>query len=201
MPEPETKDPKAPATGEPTPEAAPAAPAAPSPEDVAAQADNPDAVKRALQAERDAAKAAKKEADELRARVQEFEDRDKSDLDKAASRAERAEAAASEATAKLLRLEVALDKKVPSDLVEFLTGSTKEELEAKADTLLKHVKTDDDGGATPPAGSFDGGARPPQPTKSVDEQIVEATAKGEWDRVDALNAQKLAQLHAAQAKG
>ncbi|MGJ9505394.1 hypothetical protein ACX3T3_05485 [Actinotignum schaalii] len=38
------------------------------------------------------------------------------------------------------RLAVALEKRVPADLVEFLKGNSKEELAAAADKLLKHLK-------------------------------------------------------------
>jgi hypothetical protein len=125
-------------------------------------AQNPDAVRNAIKAERERAKAAKKaaddatsEAEKLRAKVQEFEDRDKSEQEKAEKRAKDAEDKASKAEHKLLRLEVASAKKVPSNLASRLVGETKAELEADADELLKSVKAEDtvklDGGVRKPA--------------------------------------------------
>jgi len=123
---------------------------------------NPDAVKNAIQAEREAAKAAKKAADDAnaaleaeRAKVKSFEDRDKSEQEKAEQRATDAETKAEKAEHKLLRLEVAADKKLPAKLASRLVGSTKAALEADADDLLKDVKEEDkvslDGGARTPA--------------------------------------------------
>ncbi len=120
---------------------------------------NPDAVKRALDAERDRAKSAKKVADDAKAeleaerkKVKDFEDRDKSEQEKAEQRATEAEKKAEAAEHKLLRLEVAAAKKLPSTLASRLTGETKAELDADADELLKLVKEED-------SVSVDGGAR------------------------------------------
>lgn len=123
---------------------------------------NPDAVKAAIKAERENAKAAKKIADEAqaelekqRAKVKEYEDRDKSDQEKAEQRAADLEKKATTAETKLLKLEVGLDKKLPVELAELLSGGTREEMEAHADKLLKVVKEQDtvsvDGGARKPA--------------------------------------------------
>jgi hypothetical protein len=139
-------------------EAAKAAEADPDAE-LLKDARNPDAVKRAIQAERDNAKAAKKaaedaskEAENLRAKVQEFEDRDKSEQEKAEQRAADAEAKAEKAEKKLLRLTVASEKKLPAELADRLQGETQAELEADADKLLKWAKAED-------SVSVDGGAR------------------------------------------
>jgi colicin import membrane protein len=120
---------------------------------------NPDAVKNAIQAERENAKAAKKAAEDAtaaleaeRAKVKTFEDRDKSVQEKAEQEAADAKKEAKEATHKLLRLEVAGAKKVPPNLASRLVGETKAELEADADELLKSVKAED-------MVSLDGGAR------------------------------------------
>jgi hypothetical protein len=120
---------------------------------------NPDAVKNAIQAERENAKVAKKAAEDAnaaleaeRAKVKQFEDRDKSAQEKAEQDAADAKKEAKEATHKLLRLEVAGAKKLPTSLASRLTGETKAELEADADELLKLVKEQD-------TVSVDGGAR------------------------------------------
>lgn len=127
-------------------------------DDLLKGAQNPDAVRNAIKAERERAKVAKKvaddatsEAEKLRAKVQEFEDRDKSEQEKAEKRAKDAEDKATKAEHKLLRLEVASAKKVPANLASRLVGENKAELEADADELMKSVKADDtvtlDGGA------------------------------------------------------
>lgn len=166
-----------------------------------------EAGKRAIKAEREAAKAAKKEADELRARLKEYEDRDLSEQEKAAKRSEEFQARAEAAERKLAALEAGL----PVSMADRLRGSTPEELAADAAELKKALGLDGDakkdgdgdegekddkkgdGGATPP-GSLDGGARTPAAKKSLDEAIAEAQAKGDHKTVHRLNAMKLAQL-------
>jgi beta-glucosidase-like glycosyl hydrolase len=107
-----------------------------------------DAGKKAIEAEREARKAAekaareaKKTADAALARVKEFEDRDKTETQKAAERiAELEKALADKETAlalkdqDILRRDVAKDKKVP---VKFVIGSTREEMEAAAEEFLQ----------------------------------------------------------------
>lgn len=96
---------------------------------------------KALQAERDARKAAEKTNAELAAKLKEFEDSKLSELEKAQN-------AANESAAELARLRkdnirntVALTKGVPADLVEFLSGDTEDEVAAKADLLLARLNT------------------------------------------------------------
>lgn len=112
--------------------------------------------------------AARKARQEAEARVKEFEDRDKSDQEKAAERLQAAEQRAIEAEAKVLRTDVAAAKDVPVKLAKFLTGSTKEELEKSADELLAELngtrRTSFDGGArgrgqAPAAGDMDAAIR------------------------------------------
>jgi hypothetical protein len=149
-----------PATGaENTPAPETTTPPAPAPETTPAADESAlgDAGKKALDAERTARKAAEKAAADALAKVQEFEDRDKTEAEKLADRATTAEERATKAETELTKTLVALEKNVPADLRDFLTGSTREELEAKADALLAHLKPN--GGTTPPPGSFDGGAR------------------------------------------
>jgi hypothetical protein len=80
----------------------------------------------ALQAERDAHAAAVK-------RLKEYEDRDKTETQKLAERAEAAEKRAAELETRSVRAEVAAAKGVPANL---LSGSTQAELEASADALI-----------------------------------------------------------------
>lgn len=66
-------------------------------------------------------------------RFDEFEESQKTELQKAAERAAAAEAHAAEVEVRALRAEVAADKGIPASL---LSGSTIEELQASADALL-----------------------------------------------------------------
>lgn len=100
-----------------------------------------DGGKKAIQAERDARKAAEKANAELAAELKKFKDAQMSDL-------ERAQKEASDNAAELARLrsentrnKVAIDKGVPADLVEFLTGDTEGDIAAKADLLLARLNT------------------------------------------------------------
>lgn len=85
-----------------------------------------------LKRERDARKAAEK-------KIQEFEDAQKTDLEKLTGRAERAEATASTLEAENARLRVAISKGLPVDLVDRLKGDSEDELAEDADKLLALV--------------------------------------------------------------
>lgn len=111
-----------------------------------------DAGRKAIREERRARREAESRLKDFEAQLKEFQDRDKTEAEKLAERAQSAEQKAAQAEARLLRFEVAADKKVPAELVEFLTGDTKEEMAAKADALLAHVKPAD-------ATDFDNGVR------------------------------------------
>lgn len=100
-----------------------------------------DAGKKALEAERREKRAAEKRAKELEARLREFEDRDKTEAQKLAERAEAAEAALAALESNALRSEVALEKGLTPSQAKRLIGSTREELEADADELLKDIGT------------------------------------------------------------
>lgn len=95
--------------------------------------DVPPEVRRALN-------KANKEAETLRLKLQEFEDRDKSEAEKVAERAKTAEDRATQAESKALRLEVAFEKGLTPAQAKRLVGSTREELEADADELLETFK-------------------------------------------------------------
>lgn len=88
---------------------------------------------KALNAEREARAAAEKAAKEALAKVQEYEDRDKSEAQKQQEALERAQKELAELTVAKTRAEVAAAKGVPAVL---LNGSTQEELEASADALI-----------------------------------------------------------------
>jgi hypothetical protein len=82
------------------------------------------------------AKAAKEELEKLRAAA----DTSKSDTDKLTARLAKLETQTAEAEARALRAEVASAKGLPAGLGKRLQGSTREELEADADELLKIAK-------------------------------------------------------------
>jgi len=98
-----------------------------------ARNDVPPEVKAAL-------RKANKEAETLRLKLQEFEDRDKTEAQKLADRAEAAEKRAVELETKALRLEVASEKGLTPAQAKRLVGTTREELEADADELLETFK-------------------------------------------------------------
>lgn len=100
-----------------------------------------DGGKKALQAEREARKQAEKNAAELSARLKEFEDSKLSDLERAQKEAADNAAELARLRSENVRNKVALDKGVPADLVEFLTGDTEEAIAAKADLLLARLNT------------------------------------------------------------
>lgn len=106
----------------------------------------PAEVKRALN-------KANREAEKLRLRLKEFEDRDKTEQQKLAESHAAAEKRAVDAEMGLARYRVAVAKQLPAELVDRLRGSTEEELAADADHLLELV------GAAPRGTDFDGGAR------------------------------------------
>lgn len=111
----------------------------------------PESIKAILEKERKAARDAERRAKAAEKKAQEYEDRDKTAEEQATSRAERAEARAADADRRLIRMQVALEKKVPADLMEFLSGDDRAEIEKKADSLMAHLKprteTDMDNGA------------------------------------------------------
>lgn len=101
-----------------------------------------------------ALKAANKEAETLRRKLKEFEDRDKSAAQLLEERAAAAEKVASDAQSQLLRFQVAAEKGLPAELVGRLQGSNAKELAADADKLLELFKPV---GSGPP--KFNGGPR------------------------------------------
>ncbi|MEU4570840.1 hypothetical protein [Micromonospora sp. NPDC023956] len=91
--------------------------------------DVPPEVKQAL-------RKANKEAETLRLRLKEYEDRDKTEAEKTAERLSEAETKAAAAELRALRLEVAAEKGLTPAQAKRLVGSSREELEADADELL-----------------------------------------------------------------
>lgn len=95
-----------------------------------------------------------REAKAARERLQEIEDRDKSEVQKAADRASAAEKERDEARRDAMRLKVGVDKRLPAEIVELLKGDSEEEMAAHADRLATVVKQ-----AVRPSGDVDQGRR------------------------------------------
>lgn len=101
-----------------------------------------DAGKEALKRERAAVKAERKRADDMAAKIKEFEDRDKTEAQKQAEKLADTEKRAAAAERSVLVHEVAAKKGLTGELADLasrLIGTTKEELEKDADKLLKSV--------------------------------------------------------------
>lgn len=148
-------------------------------------AKEPDGVPPAMKA---ALRKANKEAETLRLKLKELEDRDKSETDKLKDSLTVAEKRASDAEARALRLEVAAEKGLTLAQAKRLVGATKEELEADAEELLESF------GAA--AGNGNGsGARPAGKPK----EKLRATAAVAGD--DEPDMGKVADLVYKQARG
>ena len=90
------------------------------------------------------------DVEEKARKFDELQEASKTDLERITGERDTFKTTAESAAAENLRLRVALAKGLPSELIDRLRGSNKEELEADADELLKLVKPQ---GHT----SFDGG--------------------------------------------
>lgn len=97
-------------------------------------------------------------AQEAEGKVRTFEDRDKTEQQRLEERATTAEGRASAAETKLMRFEIALDKGIPSRLINRLQGSTREELEQDADNLMQEFGLGE-GGQAPTRPDFGAGVR------------------------------------------
>lgn len=102
---------------------------------------------------------------DLERQLKEFQDRDKTDAEKLAERAEAAERAAAENAQKLLRFEVAAEKGLDPKVAALLNGVTREEMAESADLLLELAKPKVD------PSTFDGGARITAPAGDMDSAI------------------------------
>lgn len=129
------------------------------------QSEVPPEVRRALN-------RANREAETLRKKLKEFEDRDKSAAQLLEERAVAAERVAADAQSQLLRFQVAAEKGLPAELVARLQGSDAKELAADADKLLELFKAG--GGNGPP--KFNGGPRRTADGKTDMNALIRTTA-------------------------
>lgn len=98
-----------------------------------------DAGKKALDAERRRAATAEREAKALKARLDEIEQSNMTELDKAKKAATEAQAQLQEYQLTALRQRVALEKGLPAELVDRLRGDNESDISADADALLALV--------------------------------------------------------------
>ena len=108
----------------------------------------------ALREERAQRKAAEKLATDFKKRLDALEQANLTEVEKAQKAAQEAQTALADVTRQNLRNKVALEKGVPADLVDFLTGDTEDEIATKADVLLKRI-----GAPTNPKPDLSQGAR------------------------------------------
>lgn len=121
--------------------------------------------KKALSAEREARKAAEKTAAELKAKLDEIEQANLSDLEKAQQAAKAATDRLAEIESTSLRQKVAIEKGVPAKWVDRLRGDTEEELAADADQILADVQQSP---TTPKPDLSQGSQGTPQPASTAD---------------------------------
>lgn len=94
-----------------------------------------DSGKRALASERKARRDAEKQLTDLRTRLQQFEDAQKSELQKAQERAQQYEQELTATRVANARLMAAAIHNIPPDLIDLLGDGTDEEIEARAQLL------------------------------------------------------------------
>lgn len=131
-----------------------------------------------IKKQREAEAAAKKRAQELEAELRKYQDRDKSEQEKAAEKAAEAEKRATAAERAALRLEVALDKAPEGmpvaqvrKLAKRLAGETREEFEADADELFgDFAPADEDTARRRPRERLRPGAAPASEPEETDPQ-------------------------------
>jgi hypothetical protein len=151
---------------------------------------------RALQSEREARKAAEKAAADAAARIKEFEDRDKSELQKAQDAAAEADQRAVDAWREALTAAHGISDE---DAEVFLTGTDAETLKRQAARLVElHGGQALAGSPTTthrPTERLRSGVDPTQgETPTLAEQITAAEAAGDWAKARSLKSQQLLEL-------
>lgn len=137
---------------------------------------------KALASEREARKAAEKANADLAARLKEFEDRDKSELERLTERAATAEREAADARRESLRYSIAAETGIPANL---LNGDDEEAMRGHAERLKAFVETQRPSTPKPDPSQ---GARGPV---DIDDQIRDAESRGDIGAAIALKNQKL----------
>lgn len=94
---------------------------------------------KALKSEREARKAAEKAAADYKAKLDEIERANLSDLERAQQEAQAASARLAEYERTNLRQRIAIEKGIPASLVDRLRGDSEDDISADADALLALV--------------------------------------------------------------
>lgn len=111
--------------------------------------------------------------DDLKAKAAKFDDlqaANQTDLERVTGERDKHQGDSERAKAENLRLRVALEKKLPPELIDRLRGGTKAEVEADADALLKLVKPAD-------ATDFDNGVRTAADGGDMNQMIRQAAGR------------------------
>lgn len=153
------------------------------------------------------AAAAKKEAAAALRRIQEFEDRDKTDLERATGRAAEAEKRADTAVNRAVKAEVKAmaaasfadptDADLLGDLTRYVDDDgdiNTEQIAVDLEELLErkpHLRRAAEAPPKVPRPDPSQGPRPGGTTGSLDDQIRDAEAAGEWARARQLKTKKL----------
>lgn len=137
-----------------------------------------DGGKAALEAERKARREADKQLKALQARIQEFEDRDKSEAERLLARAEKAEKDAANLAAAIAKRDIAAKFGITDadDISLFLTGTDEETLTKQAERLAARSTQ-----APPPAApsaAGQGNVGKPIGAGDLDQQIADAQKAG-----------------------
>lgn len=103
---------------------------------------------------------------DLEEKLQEYEDRDKTEQQRLSESVTTAERRATQSEEKLLRYEIVAEHDLPMSAARFLTGTTREEMELRA-TELKDLLADQ---GRPATAGYDGGARAPVPDQRSPEE-------------------------------
>lgn len=98
-----------------------------------------DAGKRALDAERKARRAAEKAAADALAKVQAFEDAQKSEAERLAAKVADLEAAAAKANAEAARQRIVNETGLPADLADLVSGADEDAMRATAERIKAHL--------------------------------------------------------------
>jgi hypothetical protein len=112
------------------------------------------------------AAAGRNRQSELEEKLQEYEQRDKSEQERLSERLSAAEKRAADAESRALRFEIAAERGLDLSAASFLSGSTREEMELRAEELERLLGEN----KGKPAAGFDGGARQPVKEKGPPER-------------------------------
>lgn len=149
-------------SGDPDPQ--PQDPPKPSPPQPKADEPLGEGGKKALEAEREAAKTAKAEAAELRAKLKEYEDWDKTEEQKRAEKLEELTRTAQASQRTAMQYEVAAKAGIPLSLATRLNGGTREEMTQDAEELSTLIGHQDKQPPTPKPDKSQGMGGGPKPT-------------------------------------